>query len=683
MLPAAKFAQYVVVTNVCGFLAVALLAGSVAERLRSTGAQLVDTSAAMEDLRTFNAHVINSLVSGLATADAGWRVLSFNRAATAITGVPADRAIGADVRDVLALPPAFREQLGRPGDSQGPARATLPYATADGRTIDLGVTAAPLLFPGWPPGHLFTFQDVTDVKRLERDAGRRERLAAVGEMAAGIAHEIRNPLASMSGSMQVLRSELALNGDQAELMDIVLKESERLNQTIRSFLAYARPPRPTLGRADLGRIVTDTARLLQNGADVRPGHRIDVQVPPGPVWYRTDEDQVRQIVWNLASNGLRAMPDGGRLSLSVAESSAERRRIEIVVEDEGCGIAADELDRIFQPFHSTFERGTGLGLATVHRLVGELRGTIQVTSTRGRGHRRCGCGCRCDLYEPAAAARARGSRMSAGTVDRGAAPDRHGGRGARRHACSWWTTRRRCATCCASCCAATATRCWWPTARVPHSRSWSGRPSICCSPTSGCRTAAAWTSLRAAKDANRDVVAFMMTAFASTDTAVEAMRLGAVDYFTKPFNVDELRLKIAPAPRDAPNQGRERRPEARAERDARVLEPGGPQPGDAGALPADRDRGQDAQHGAHHRRVRHRQGDGGQGHPRQLAPPGPPVRGAELRRRAGDAARVGALRARARRVHGRRHQQEGAGGGRRGRHHLPRRDRGDDPDACR
>ena len=399
-LPAAKFAQYVVVTNVCGFLAVALLAGSVAERLRSTGAQLVDTSAAMEDLRTFNAHVINSLVSGLATADAGWRVLLFNRAATAITGVATDRAIGADVRDVLALPAAFREQVGRAVDSRG-RRADFAYATADGRTIDLGVTAAPLHFPDGRLGHLFTFQDVTDVKRLERDAGRRERLAAVGEMAAGIAHEIRNPLASMSGSMQVLRSELALNGDQAELMDIVLKESERLNQTIRSFLAYARPPRPTLGRADLGRIVADTVRLLQNGADVRPGHRIDVHVPAEPVWYRTDEDQVRQIVWNLASNGLRAMPAGGRLSLSVAESSASGGAIEIVVEDEGCGIAATELDRIFQPFHSTFERGTGLGLATVHRLVGELHGTIQVTSTVGVGTA-MRVRLPLDLYEPAA-----------------------------------------------------------------------------------------------------------------------------------------------------------------------------------------------------------------------------------------------------------------------------------------
>jgi two-component system sensor histidine kinase PilS (NtrC family) len=381
-LPAVRFAQYVAATNVCGFVGVALLAGSLAEGLRSADAKLIDASAAMADLRAFNAHVIDSLVSGLVTANAQWRVLTFNRAAAAITGMSSEKVLGHDAREVLALPPAFSEQLAPAGSSRG-LRTDYAYATGDGRTIDLGVTAARLYFPDGAAGHLFTFQDVTDVKRLERDAGRRARLAAVGEMAAGIAHEIRNPLASMSGSMQVLRSELSLNGEQAELMDIVLKESDRLNTTIRSFLAYARPKRPTMARVDLTQVVTDTARLLQNGEEARPSHRIEVEVPPHPVWCETDENQVRQILWNLATNGLRAMSTGGRLRLSAAEAAAGG--VEIQVEDQGCGIPAAELDRIFEPFHSTFDRGTGLGLATVHRIVGDLRGTIGVTSKVGEG----------------------------------------------------------------------------------------------------------------------------------------------------------------------------------------------------------------------------------------------------------------------------------------------------------
>src|SRR4029434_8979091 len=146
-----------------------------------------------------------------------------------------------------------------------------------------------LTFPEGGVGYLWSFQDVTEIRRLERDARLRQRLAAGGERAAGIAHEIRNPLASMSGSIQVLRQELPLTEDQAQLMDIVLRESERLNDTIRSFLAYARPQRLSPRRPDAGRIVQDTARLLGNSAERRTEHVIDVEVPSEPVWYEADE----------------------------------------------------------------------------------------------------------------------------------------------------------------------------------------------------------------------------------------------------------------------------------------------------------------------------------------------------------------------------------------------------------
>jgi len=205
----------------------------------------------------------------------------------------------------------------------------------------------------------------------------------VGEMAAGIAHEIRNPLASMSGSLQVLRAELPLTDDQEQLMDIVLRESDRLNETIRSFLAYARPQRATVTRFDLAQLVSDTARLLRNGADVRDHHAVDVDVPGEPVWLEFDENQMRQIVWNLATNGLRAMPDGGRLRL-IAEPS-DGQTVGLRVEDNGCGIAPADIDRIFQPFRSSFDKGTGLGLATVHRIVTDAKGTIHVTSRVGEG----------------------------------------------------------------------------------------------------------------------------------------------------------------------------------------------------------------------------------------------------------------------------------------------------------
>jgi signal transduction histidine kinase len=166
----------------------------------------------------------------------------------------------------------------------------------------------------------------------------------------------------------------------------VLRESERLNDTIRSFLAYARPQKFAVAQLDLGKVVQDAARLLRNSSDVREGHVVDVDTPPDPVWYEADENQMRQIVWNLATNGLRAMPAGGRLLLSVTvDAAGTHGEVVLSVQDQGRGIPPDELDSIFQPFRSSFEKGTGLGLAIVHRIVSDYGGVIQVSSTVGAG----------------------------------------------------------------------------------------------------------------------------------------------------------------------------------------------------------------------------------------------------------------------------------------------------------
>jgi two-component system sensor histidine kinase PilS (NtrC family) len=248
-----------------------------------------------------------------------------------------------------------------------------------GSIIELGLSVAALPLPDGSRGYLYTFQDVTDIKRFEQNARLQQRLAAVGEMAAGIAHEIRNPLASMSGSMQMLKQELPLSADQAQLMDIVLKESERLNQTIKSFLAYARPQRFSLSRLDLRGIVHETAMLLRNSTEVEDRHDIEVKKADEPVMVEADESQIRQIIWNLATNGLRAMPDGGTLCLSaVHEESASGRSAVLLVEDEGVGIPPEDVDSIFQPFRGSFGKGTGLGLAIVHRIVTDYGGQIDV-----------------------------------------------------------------------------------------------------------------------------------------------------------------------------------------------------------------------------------------------------------------------------------------------------------------
>ena len=379
-LPPPRVALITIGLNFFGFAGVAMLSGELAERLRQADQELARTSTQLAELQAFNAYVIDSLTSGLATVDQHGVLISFNPAAEAITGVSADEAIGRPAREVLQLSEAAAGDV--ESTDLAPRRAEFVFTRQDRRQIEIGLSTAPLVTPQGRVGRLLTFQDVTDTRRKDREARIQQRLAAVGEMAAGIAHEIRNPLASMSGSIQVLRQELPLNAEQEQLMDIVLRESERLNDTIKNFLAYARPQRATLTTLDLRRALHDTAALLRNSTEIREAHRLVVDVPDTPVPLEADEAQIKQVVWNLATNGLRAMPDGGRLRLS---ARAHGTGAELAVQDEGVGIAPEDLDSIFQPFRGAFFKGSGLGLSIVHRIVSDYGGEIHVTSEPGQG----------------------------------------------------------------------------------------------------------------------------------------------------------------------------------------------------------------------------------------------------------------------------------------------------------
>ena len=378
-LPPVNVAQYTVALNAFGFFAVALLSGSLAERARRGEAQLEQATEEIADLQAFNQYVFDNLLSGLATADADNRLLTFNRSAMLITGREGALPIGAPAVDTLQLPPAFAGSLPQELARVRSKRYDYMFQMPSGKAIELGLSVAALPLPDGSRGYLYTFQDVTDIKRFEQNARLQQRLAAVGEMAAGIAHEIRNPLASMSGSMQMLKQELPLSADQAQLMDIVLRESERLNQTIKSFLAYARPQRFLVQRMDLRPIVQETAMLLRNSTEVDDRHDIEVKQSGDAVMVEADESQIRQILWNLATNGLRAMPQGGALCLSALHEDTPAGRVAVLlVEDEGVGIPPEDVDSIFQPFRGSFGKGTGLGLAIVHRIVTDYGGHIEV-----------------------------------------------------------------------------------------------------------------------------------------------------------------------------------------------------------------------------------------------------------------------------------------------------------------
>jgi two-component system sensor histidine kinase PilS (NtrC family) len=387
-LPPIRVAIYTAGANLLGYFAVALLSGYLAESLRRAGARLQRASTEIADLQAFNQHVIDSLASGLVTADYNGAILTFNRAAESITGLNAAGVAGTPIVDTLQFPEEFWASLR--AFEGGIRRADYRFTTADSRMIDVGVSATHLVTPGGRAGFLFTFQDVTDMRRLEREARVRQRLAAVGEMAAGIAHEIRNPLASISGSIQMLRQDLPLTEEQERLMDIILRESERLNATIRSFLAYARPQKFAVKPVDVRTLLAETAALLRNSPEIGR-HEIETSVSDQPMLVEADEGQLRQVLWNLATNAVKAMPGGGRLKLGAAIRSTPGANsgacVEITVEDEGVGMPADELDLIFQPFHGGFAKGSGLGLAIVHRIVSDYSGEIHVQSEPGRGTR--------------------------------------------------------------------------------------------------------------------------------------------------------------------------------------------------------------------------------------------------------------------------------------------------------
>lgn len=376
---------YTIFVNVFGFYTVALLTSYLSENLRLTGRKLEEASDFLADLQVFNQTIIDSITSGLMTTDFEGRINFFNSAAASIFARSSAEAIGSNVTELLAESEDFLERIKDIlSDGRRYLRLEGTYLNGHGDEIYLGMSVSYLLYEGEKKsGFLFTFQDLTEIKQLEREVRLKENLATMGEMAAGMAHEIRNPLASISGSVQVLREAETLSDEQKRLMDIIVRESERLSGTLNEFLAYSRPPKFEPGEIDLRKVLEETATLLGHSAEVLPEHEIVLDTPGSPVRVFADPNQMRQITWNLARNALQAMPQGGRLVMSIARNGAG----EVVMKfrDEGVGMTDGEVHKVFEPFSGSFERGSGLGLAIVYRIVKDYNGVIQVDSLASKG----------------------------------------------------------------------------------------------------------------------------------------------------------------------------------------------------------------------------------------------------------------------------------------------------------
>ncbi|HET9527089.1 MAG TPA: ATP-binding protein [Pyrinomonadaceae bacterium] len=366
------------------FLVVGLLSGRLADRQSRSDVRLQAARKSLANLRALHERIVASIRSGVVTTDLESRIYTFNAAAREITGYTEEAIRGQDASILFGeIKEHVAEALHAAGKGATSPRFETSCLTSEGMRLRLGYSISPLNSEaGETTGMVITFQDLTQVRSLEETSRRQDRLAAIGRMAASIAHEIRNPLAAMRGSIQMLHSEVENNSSQAELMEIILRESDRLNQIITDFLSYARPRSLVQARVDVGDLLNQTFVLLRHSPEISANQTIEAEVPEERVFANADEGQLKQVFWNLARNALQAMPQGGTLRATLAKNSNNRLRI--AFSDTGRGMSPDQVEHLFEPFSST-TGGTGLGLSIVYQIIREHGGTINVRSREGQG----------------------------------------------------------------------------------------------------------------------------------------------------------------------------------------------------------------------------------------------------------------------------------------------------------
>jgi two-component system sensor histidine kinase PilS (NtrC family) len=390
--------------NLFYFLAVAYLSSLLMQTLRHRGAELLAQQEALLDLRAFNEDIIESMRGGLLTTDEAGRVLLLNRAGEEITGRSFAHISGQMLRDVFpdfpleASPVATAEPAGAPVEGEGASRLAargrarfegrkeIVFRTTDGRERYLGLSVSPVRAPRMGEdavlGYVYNFQDLTELRRLEQEVAVRDRMAALGRLSAAIAHEIRQPLTAMAGAVNELARMVPMGEDEKKLVRIVSQESARLNQIIADVLSYSGEKTYTFTEADPREILEETLMLLERHTAHTPKHHIERAFQTGHILMRADRDRLRQVFWNLGDNALRAMPEGGTLTVGMASRG---NRVRISFRDTGIGLKEGDAQKIFEPYHTTFPGGTGLGLAIVYEIVKAHGGSVSVFSKRDQG----------------------------------------------------------------------------------------------------------------------------------------------------------------------------------------------------------------------------------------------------------------------------------------------------------
>lgn len=374
--PGLRTLQAMIMVNLIGYGAIAYLAGLLAAKLRQTDTRLKRTQGALENLQALYENIIRSTSNGLITTDLEGTITLVNPSAEKLLERKEAELLGQSVSSL------FQDTLPHPGSE--PAHAEVRFIAPSTYRKTFRVLVSQLTVPERDAvGHVYTLDDLTQIRRLEREVRVQDRLAAVGRLSAAIAHEIRNPLTSIAGSASLLSEMLDLKDEHRRLLQIVTRESERLNSIITDFLAYSRNKKYEFAQVDLMPLLEDTLTLLGHRMEAEnTGIRIHRRYSTATAFVIADGDRIKQVFWNFCENAVRAMKKGGTLTVGVEELGPDWQ---VTFADTGPGMSQQMVEKVFEPFQSQFEGGTGLGLAIVYQIVQAHEGKVWVRSKQGQG----------------------------------------------------------------------------------------------------------------------------------------------------------------------------------------------------------------------------------------------------------------------------------------------------------
>lgn len=368
-----------VLVHMLSFYVLAFLASFVVEQEKQTRTLLKEKESAFDQLDLLFRSIIESMDTGVMTTALDGRIKTFNRAAEAITGFRFSAVENTRFQKIF---PEMSAIITVDVPDYLQVRREIRIAAKNGAQICLGCSIFKLKNRrGVQVGHIVIFQDLTEIKRMEEKLEKSKRLALIGEMAAGLAHEMRNPLASITGSIQMLQQRVLMAGTDQQLMQIILRSKDRLEHFVRDFLLLARPVPESRQSVDIGKIVQDSIENIKIARDWNDAVKVAAKFSKNnEAW--ANKEQISQIIQNLLMNAAQAIEGAGNILIEIKTVAlpGEGNYVEIKISDDGCGIEEKDLKNVFEPFYTSKEKGTGLGLAIVSRIVDGYGGRISLES---------------------------------------------------------------------------------------------------------------------------------------------------------------------------------------------------------------------------------------------------------------------------------------------------------------